>query len=363
VRKLQYITVLRAMAILAVLSVHVNMLTASGQNFNRYIQSAINNGARGVQLFYLLSAFTLFLSFNRRSKTEKTPVINYFIRRFFRIAPLYYVAILYYLWQNGTGPRYWLGDAKGISIANISSNFLFLHGFSPYWINSVVPGGWSVAVEVLFYCLLPFLFYKVKNIQQACVFTITALVIRLILIRLLFHYPLITDKALWSNYLFLYLPNQLPIFALGVVLYFIIYDSDNIKFSFKFLFIVSTCIVAVLAIKPEIFVFDAFYFGIAFLLLAYALHRYHPAVLFNPVFLYLGKISYTLYLTHLAAIFFLTKFKIANIIQAHNETSAIVNYVLNYGMVLIVSVFISTILYYTIEEPMQRVGKRMIRIR
>jgi len=359
VRKLEYITVLRAIAILAVLAVHVNLLTASGQHFNPYIQSAINNGARGVQLFYLLSAFTLFLSLNKRSVTEKKPITNYFIRRFFRIAPLYYIAILYYLWQDGTGPRYWLGDAKSISLANITGNFLFLHGFSPYWINSVVPGGWSVAVEVLFYCLLPLLFYRIKNIQQACAFTIIALIVRLILIRILFHYPLIANKELWSNYLFLYLPNQLPIFALGVVLYFIIYDSINIKFSFKFLFIVSACIIAGLAIKPELFVFDAFYFGVAFLLLTYALHRYHPAILFNPVFLYLGKISYTLYLTHLAAIFLLTKFKLANVIKANNETTTIINYVLNYGMVLIVSVFISTILYYTIEEPMQRVGKRI----
>ncbi|ASU33140.1 acyltransferase [Mucilaginibacter xinganensis] len=359
---MEYITVLRAIAILAVLTVHVNLLTPRGQSLGPTFELLISNGARGVQLFYLLSAFTLFLSFNNRSATEKKPIRNYFIRRFFRIAPLYYVAILYYLWQDGTGPRYWLGDAKGISTANIASNFLFVHGFSPYWINSVVPGGWSVAVEVLFYSLLPFLFTRIKNIQQACIFTIIALVLRIVMVRFLFHYPLIADKDLWSNYLFLFLPNQLPIFGLGIILYFIIYDNQKIKFSFKFLFVIAVCTITALAVKPDLFVFEAFYFGAGFLLLAYALHRYHPVVLFNRFFLYVGKVSYTLYLTHFAVVFLLTRFNLANFIRIDNPATAPLNYMLNYIIVLSLSVAVSTVLYYTVEEPMQRVGKRLLRI-
>ena len=157
-KKLEYITILRGLAILAVLMVHVEQQSSGVAYLHPYIISIIENGSRGVQLFYILSAFTLFRSFKLRSTTESSPIKNYFIRRFFRIAPLYYLAIIYYLWQDGTGPRYWLGNAPKITNSNIISNVFFLHGLNPYWITSLVPGGWSVTVEVMFYLCVPILF-------------------------------------------------------------------------------------------------------------------------------------------------------------------------------------------------------------
>ena len=358
-KKLEYITTLRALAILLVVMVHIGIVSNGVSYLHPFITSIITNGARGVQLFYILSAFTLFLSFHHRNK-EKRPITNYFIRRFFRIAPLFYVAIIYYLWQNGIGPRYWLGDATHISTENIVSTATFLNGFNPYWINSIVPGGGSVAIEVVFYCLLPFLFHRIKNIQQACGFTLFTLCLRFILNFFLAHHVLITDGRLWNEYLFLYLPNQLPVFSLGIVLYFLIYDNTAIKFSYKFLFTSSTVILLGLAIAAPAFIDGIFYFGIVFLIFAYALSRYHPRTLFNPVLLYIGKISYTIYLTHWAAIYLLTKYKILNLILSHNEVTAILNFATNYVMVLSLSIGLSTVLYYTIESPMQNVGKRLI---
>jgi peptidoglycan/LPS O-acetylase OafA/YrhL len=77
------------------------------------------------------------------------------------------------------------------------------------------------------------------------------------------------------------------------------------------------------------------------------------------VFLYLGKISYTLYLTHFAAIYLLTKYKILNLILSYNQFTAILNFVINYLMVLVTSILLSTVLYYTIESPMQKVEKKI----
>ena len=94
--KLKYIDVLRGIAILGVLIVH-NLLYGN----NGYILSKILNfilfGQRGVQLFYFASAFTLFFSMNRIYENETYPKTNFFIRRFFRIAPMYYIGICYYL--------------------------------------------------------------------------------------------------------------------------------------------------------------------------------------------------------------------------------------------------------------------------
>jgi peptidoglycan/LPS O-acetylase OafA/YrhL len=350
-KKLDYITVLRAVAILLVLTVHVSEIGTGLRFIHPYLQGMFTNGARGVQLFYLLSAFTLFLSFNNRHPNEKKPIRNYFIRRFFRIAPLFYLAIAYYLWQ----------DTRVVSPVNIASHYLFLNGFSPYLINNIVPGGWSIAVEASFYCLLPFLFYRIKNIQQACIFTLGTLCLRFVLFVLLNRYLSISDQHLWNDYLFFYLPNQLPIFGLGIVLYFTIYGQGDTSFTFKFLAIASLILTVGLSFQPGIFVPEIFYFGVIFLLFAYSLHRYHPTILFNSPVLYIGQISYTLYLTHFAAIHFLSKYNLINLIPADGEMGAICNFFLNYGIVVLLSVCLSTILYYTIELPMQNFGRKVIK--
>ncbi|MES2277680.1 MAG: acyltransferase [Bacteroidota bacterium] len=350
-RKLDYITVLRGVAILAVLGVHASQLGTGMQYVHPFIIGIFNNGARGVQLFYLLSAFTLFLSFSCRGPDEKLPVSNYFIRRFFRIAPLYYLAIIYYSWQNG-----------GSTAGGIVSNLLFVHGFNPYWINGVVPGGWSVADEFIFYAMLPLLFYCIKNIQQACTFTLATLVIRLVMLVLLSRFPLISDKDLWYNYLIGYLPNQLPIFGLGIVLYFII-NGEQKKLSHKFLAIAAAIIVGGLALEPGLFIPDMLYFTLAFMGLAYALQHYHPTLLFNAGVKYIGKISYTLYLSHWAVLYILHKYPLINVINSRNEFTALGNFALNFGVLLGLSVALSSLLYYTIESPMQAVGKRLIAYR
>jgi peptidoglycan/LPS O-acetylase OafA/YrhL len=359
-KKLEYITILRGVAILSVLLIHVKLQSSGILYLNPYLVSLIDNGARGVQLFYLLSAFTLFRSFNQRGSVEKRPVTNYFIRRFFRIAPLYYLAIIYYLWQDGTGSRYWLGNASHITTYNILSNFTFLHGFNPYWITSLVPGGWSIAVEVLFYVSLPLLARKIKGLQQAYYFLIVTLILRFVLLLFFTRHVLISDDRLWREYLILYFPNQLPIFGLGIVLYFLVEGLADLKLSSKSLLAGAFVLIVGTSLGGELLIPNIFYFGVGFVLLVLALRKYRPVIFFNAVFRYIGKVSYTIYLTHWAAIFLLHKFSIFNLLPVYNEPLVIVNYLLNYLLVVSVSITISTMIYYTIESPMQRVGKSLI---
>src|SRR3569833_4791569 len=118
----------------------------------------------------MISAFTLCYSYNHRSAIDKSPLLSFYTRRFFRIAPLFYLAVIYYLWQDGFGPRYWLGDAPNITPANIAGNFVFLHSLNPYWINSIVPGGWSVFFVVFFFVFFLFFFVWFFFVFFVCVF-------------------------------------------------------------------------------------------------------------------------------------------------------------------------------------------------
>ena len=131
------------------------MLVHTGQFCGVAPVSAITNaGAYGVHLFFVASAFTLFSSLQQRSRSEKRPTLNFFLRRFFRIAPPFWLAILFYVWWKGTGPQYWA--PHGIGWLDVLATACFAHGWSPTMINSVVPGGWSIAVEMNFYLLVPF---------------------------------------------------------------------------------------------------------------------------------------------------------------------------------------------------------------
>lgn len=355
--KLNYIDVLRGLAILGVLMVHCAQY-GNNEFLPLTLVNIFGNGANGVQLFYIASSFTLFLSMNRRYESEKYPKINFFIRRFFRIAPLYYIGICYYLWQDGLGGRYWLGDQSHITNWNILSNIFFVHGFNPYWINSLVPGGWSIAVEMLFYCCVPLLFVKIKNTNQAYIFVLATLVFRYAL-DLFFHkMQLSGSDRLWNEYLFFYFPSQLPIFALGILFYYIVTNDYVLKISPILTLI--TSMVIILHLVGFSLLPSHFLFGIAFVLLGIATSKTKFKILDNPILIYIGKISYSIYLVHFAVLYWLTKINFVDYINPSNAFSALLNYGVRFLVLIILSVFISAISYRCIEVPVQNLGRKVI---
>ena len=314
-------------------------------------------GSAGVPLFYIASAFTLFLSFKSRSQKEASPVRNFFIRRFFRIAPMYYIAIIYYLFQNGLGPSYFLGDQTHITPLNIASNFLFQHGFYPYWINSIVPGGWSIAVEMTFYAILPFLFSRIKNLNQAFNFVIISIVIRTVINMFFISHMLINDVTLWNNYLYFYFPNQLPVFALGIMTYFIICEEGSIQnLSGKALLMFSGIALLQLGTGHNGFFSNIIFYGMAFSMLCIALSRYRFIIIVNPVLIYIGQLSFSIYLVHFAVLKLLVKINFINYFN-----NGILNYACRYVIVVILSTLISAVFYKFIEVPFQNIGKRIIK--
>ena len=103
--KYEYINAIRGFAILGVVLVHSSQWVRPASDILSKIAS---EGARGVQLFYVASALTLFLSMaSRKQQEERRGLLSYFIRRFFRIAPAFYCAIIIYTAYNGMSAHYW----------------------------------------------------------------------------------------------------------------------------------------------------------------------------------------------------------------------------------------------------------------
>jgi len=354
--RLGYIDALRGVAIMGVMVVNTGSF---GYNeYPPFMEAFIIQGERGVQLFFVLSAFTLFLSYYYRLTKGETVNKDFFLRRFFRIAPLYYMGILYYLWQDGFGPRFWLGDEPYVTSWNILSNFLFVHGGYPSWITSVVPGGWSITVEMMFYVLVPILVIRIKNLNQAVHFTLGTLIFAQLLKVIAYEFPLIENIILWKSYLNLYLPAQLPVFGCGIIAYFAVVKKEKVLSKFNMAALVLLFLAALIwpkVIPPNVA------FGFVFLLLLFTLSQYNFKIIVNAPMQFLGKISYSLYLVHFAVIYWLNYWNGIDLIEPATEYFAIANFVLRFIVVLMISVPISYITFQIIEQPMQRFGKWIIK--
>lgn len=354
--KLAYIDALRGIAILAVIIVNT-----SSYGYNEYpafFEAFVSQGERGVQLFFVVSAFTLFLSYQYRLKQGGAIVQNFFIRRFFRIAPLYYIGIAYYLWQDGFGPRFWLGAEPEVSSWNILANIFFVHGVHPSWITSVVPGGWSITAEMMFYVLIPILILRIKNINQAIHFTLGTLLLAQVLKAFGYLYPPIEEIELWKAYLNLYLPAQLPVFGCGIIAYFLVIKKETNISKFNLGFSTGLLLGSIIwskLIPPNVI------FGLAFLLLLFTLSKYPFKLIVHPFMQFLGTISFSAYLIHFAVLYWLGQWNFLDFIEPSHPFMAILNYFFRLAVVLFITIPMSYLSYQCVEKPMQKVGKWIIK--
>ncbi len=94
---------------------------------------------------------------------QRRSSVPFYIRRFFRIAPMYYLSIPLFLWVRGFGPSIYAPD--GIGWRHVVMATTFTHGLMPDTITSVVPGSWSIADEMMFYAIFPLLMLGLDRVR------------------------------------------------------------------------------------------------------------------------------------------------------------------------------------------------------
>lgn len=313
--RLQFLDALRGWAIAGVMLVHSAQIVDLPSHWVYYVRE----GARGVELFYLVSAFTLcYVTRHVHGCEPWWP--NFYVRRFFRIAPMYYVvafvSVLIYAVGSPHGPwhkvisfhTYWSGGSSGLTAGNVIANLLFVHGFNPYWITSIVPGGWSIAVEASFYALFPLLFRLGRTPLRALCLFIGSTVLACMLPRWASDLDFIKSHYLWGHYLYFWFPNQLPIFCLGILLFHFSQWVDQrfhgSRIRLGVLCTIAGCLalVCLVAMGRISFVRWHILVGIACSLIVAGLIT-HPLALFvNNTLIKLGRISYSCYLWHIFAV-------------------------------------------------------------
>lgn len=362
--RLGHLDASRGIAFLLVLAVHA-MLTA-GTIVKPWQTAYFMSGQRGVELFYVISAFTLFFSLDL-DRAERHPLLNFYLRRFFRIAPLFYVAIAANLWINGPGL---------LTPMQILSGFAFCNGFVPAAINTVAVGGWSVAVETSFYAILPLLHRWLNSVGRSLAALVIVAPCMWLLSRHLAHGQ---PGPLLEYFSFLWFPVQMPVFFMGVLAYQIwklwlqsgassLTAVQRRACSGVLLLTAAVLFAANISPQPDVageipwrnqhLYFASFSFVPFILALSIA-----PVRIFdNAVIRFFGKISYSLYLSH----FFVLQW-IQFYLLHHRQNGAVPG--LSYGLravaqvylaALVLATALSVVLFYLVEQPGMRLGRWLI---
>jgi len=223
---LKFIDASRGVAFLGVLSVHVSYAVGP---FPR--RALFLHGGLGVTLFFIVSAYTLCHSHFRRQGKDPHPLRAFYVRRLARIAPMYWLAILLYALGPQLLPAPWLNDfaPEGHRPADYVANVLFLHGWRPNALNSVVPGGWSIAVEMMFYAAFPLLLRWASDARRAALALLGALALRQLAtsdwlvagLSRAEHFPADAVRV----FCLLWPPAQLFVFLAGVLLYHLAHQA------------------------------------------------------------------------------------------------------------------------------------------
>lgn len=113
-------------------------------------------GMYGVSIFYVLSGLTLYLVyFNVLQLFSKKEVLNFFIKRFFRIYPLLWLVFVVSIFQSNHLPN------KTTLALNFTGAFSYIR-----WYDYIGTGTWSIGNELAFYSIFPIiclLVYKSKR--------------------------------------------------------------------------------------------------------------------------------------------------------------------------------------------------------
>jgi peptidoglycan/LPS O-acetylase OafA/YrhL len=343
--RLRALDFLRGLAILSVILVHASQRFPSEINSLDYLAGL---GRFGVQLFFFISAFTMCYMWKLR-EGESNPVKNFYLRRFFRIAPLFWMAIPFYLLANGFDIR---NEApEGVGAKQILLTATFLHGFTPNSINSVVQGGWSIAVEMTFYTLFPLLILKIKD--KKLLYLSLAFIIWLFNILIfkdfITNYFSATNQAIntlaITDFLYYNFINQAPIFLIGCYLFYL--QNHSLKNCEIFIFISWILLGIALQIFAEI---D----GIKFLAvyLAIGLFTYiciKKNIRFNLIEK-LGKNSYAIYLLHFLILNLLQKIMPIQAGVIALTTSIILTILISYFLSLFIHKFFEIKIYYFLQK-------------
>ncbi|HBT2488822.1 TPA: acyltransferase [Klebsiella aerogenes] len=331
----------------------------------------------GVDVFILLSGYLMAKNYTERQHFEpwdspKT-ITTFWLRRFFRIAPLFYILLIVALFFGETFGHYrdlissmWIETQADTdkyddtSFINLFTHLSFMFGFLPYFSARTAIPDWSIGLEMQYYAIFPFimlLIMKFGYIRSSVVLMASCVVLSYLAPDYFSAFPRP------SMILF-----KLPLFISGMLIYksvmenkkhFILIALLAPLFSWFMGYFMSRGLIII-----EMFIIIA---------LATLLMKHREKTLINRVaftgkwFLsirlsrFLGEVSYSVYLLHLMIV--IPTIGILVQYPWFAELAPTLRFLLVTVTVLPVTYFLSTLLFKYVEQKGIIFGKKLIKSR
>lgn len=356
------LTGLRGVAALMIVLTHVASVSGTKEGVVGGIFARMDSG---VAIFFALSGYLLSRPWVLAAQHNgQDPNLKRYARhRALRILPVYWVVLTIVF----------LTTASGSSTAKMVKNYFLLQIYGIDWPRGFVQS-WSLATEASFYVALPFLaILVIRRSRRVTLVLLGGLVlvtpIWAWLTASVWYHPL-TGITLW-------LPAKIGWFAAGMALAVLapkfklsgpIGQSDRARILFHpYVWLVSAAVVYLLAVQfggPYVMALSTpweasakagLYVLVSFLLLGFVLLPKTPATLVgrslsHPLALWIGKVSFSLFLVHMAIIHWV---RVGLDLPLHQG-----GFWITLLFTLVLSFAASAALYYALEEPIMRGARR-----
>lgn len=314
------------------------------------------DGGAAVSMFFILSGLVLSLKYFCLSEAPalgSLQLSSYFIGRLFRIWLPYSVVVLVsiFLYQHTLetpilqtllSPSDWVNNlwrSHALSYEDMASE-LFLLKLPPSIV--LLPQGWTLSIELVISLLLPIGLLLVDRGINWLVFFTLFLVFFLGISPFLVHFLLGLMIARYYKRIFSYLSIRVWLRRLFFFVGLILYGVGN----------------TIPKVFAENFIWIATGIGASFIIIYVISSIRMQGVLLVCGLRFIGKVSYSAYLIHMAVLICITPYLLSTlelIISNFNEL-----WITGWFLTLIVVQFLSGMLYYSLELPSIRLGRWVI---
>ena len=300
-------------------------------------------GLTGVDLFFIISGFVIFMSLNHVKNSQQ-----FIVNRFSRLYPTYWACVTITFISLIT---YKLIAFNGDEIITYASNLSMFQFYLKA--RDLDDSYWTLIIEMTFYIVMLALFhFKKLNYLN----TIALSMMGMVSITSLFFFENETVKFILNNFQLL---QYIPLFLAGITFYKLYHQTNN---TFQNYGIIVVCLICQILsyfysnrFNGAISIIEyscilLIYFGLFTAIIHHKLN-----FIINPVTVYLGKISFAMYLLHQAIGTQILIPYFMNELQLDFWTASLL-------LSMPIIILAATLVTYFIEIPLSKLIKQKIKV-
>lgn len=356
-KNISYIDALKGLAILGVTMVHTG-----GSALPGVFGNIGSNGARGVQMFFIISAMLTFESlsnyFPERKDVIVSQILRWYKKKVLRLMPMYYFAIICSMLTKSWS-TYWLGNEGHVTVKNIIAHIFFIHGFFPHYTDSILGVDWYLGVLIIFIIISPLLYKFVDCLEKSiALFILVYLANPWLNARLANVIPVDNDPVIYNTYISSFGPlTQILVYTMGIILFFYVKRINESEIKHRKVLSYIILIFAIVLLygqvngAPQIYRFSyTEMFGLFFVIVIISQAIHSSKIIDNPFFRLFGKYSYGIYLFQFIWI---------NIYDRHINYQGRFDWTVKFFVSDMALLLISILLTRFVDTPIQRMMNKI----